>query len=126
MVSYKDSVSLSERISKSNNILTKYPYHVPVILELKDKLLSDIIKKRKYLIPRDTCVSYILCLIREKMTGHKEKGLFMYCNDVLLCPTTHLGDVYENYKRRNNLEGEGKDKFLYITVAQENTFGYKN
>lgn len=117
MQSYKNSVALEKRISESNRIITKYPNHIPVIIDC-DKELSKLIKKKKYLVPFDSQISYLLTIVRTKISIGKEKALFMFYNNSLVCPNDMIGDIYNKNKLFSN-----DDKFLYFYLTLENTFG---
>jgi hypothetical protein len=47
----------------------------------------------------------------------------MFADDAMINGTTIIGELYEEYKDRNKLHGIGQDKFFYITIAYETTFG---
>ena len=121
MISYKDSVSLSSRVDESNRVLAKYPKHIPIIIECNEEL-SKIIKKKKYLIHRDSDFSYLLKIIREKIVVDKQKAFFMFYDNIMICPSNNILDSYEKYKIKNKLR-PSDDRFFYITISMENTFG---
>ena len=121
MTTYRDSVSLEKRISESRRIISKYPTHVPVIIEC-DKELSKLITKKKYLIDREVSVSYLLHTIRNKIKIDKQKAFLLFYDKVMLCPTEIIGFVYEKYKTNNKIS-YNDDQFFYIQVQLENTFG---
>ena len=100
MPSYKDTVDISKRITDSNAILSKYPDYVPVIIECDDEL-SKLLKKKKYLIPSTNNISLLLYTIRGKITLGKEKAMFMFCDNTLLCLSETVGEVYAKYKVKN-------------------------
>ena len=48
----------------------------------------------------------------------------MFCDDTMICPTTMMKTIYENYKIKNKItDGGDTDKFMYIYMASETTFG---
>jgi hypothetical protein len=121
MKSYKDSVPLAKRAEDSHRILTRYPNHVPVIVECSGELSSILIKK-KYLISMDATASYLLSIIRNKITLRKEQAVFMFCDNCMLCLSDTMGVLYDKYTKKHNLK-YGDDNFYYITLTYENTFG---
>ena len=121
MISYKDSVSLSSRVDESNRVLAKYPKHIPIIIECNEEL-SKIIKKKKYLIHRDCDFSFLLKIIRGKISVDNRKAFFMFYDNIMICPSNNSGDLYEKYKIKNKLR-PSDDRFFYITISMENTFG---
>lgn len=117
---YKEKYSLSHRISESNRILSKHPLHIPVVVDV-DKSIGKI-NKNKFLVPRDVSTSHLMISIRKQVSVESNKALFMFCNNAIICPTSIIGDLYEQYLD-NKPEDEKGDKFLYVYVATENTFG---
>jgi len=122
MISYRKTKNLSERISESSRILSKYPCSIPVIIETHDELLKKQIKKYKFLVPQNVSVSHLMFSIRKQFELHSSKGLFLYCNNTLLCGTQMMYDLYKKYEEKNKLKND-YDNFLYITISNENTFG---
>ena len=119
MSSYKKKVQLSQRVSESNRILAKYPSHVPVIVDGDKKI--GVLNKQKFLVPGDVSVSHLIISVRKQINLDKSKSIFMFCDNMILCPTVMMSQVYSSYL--NNKKDEFEDKFLYITIASENTFG---
>lgn len=119
MSSYKKKIHLSQRASECNRILAKYPSHVPVIVECDKKI--GVLKKQKFLVPSDVSVSHLLISVRKQISLDGSKSIFMFCDNMILCPTVMMNQVYSSYLR--NKKDEPEDKFLYITIASENTFG---
>jgi len=120
---FRKEFTLEQRIQDSNAILSKHPDKVPVIIDSKDQQLLQLIKKRKFLVPKDISASYLLITIRNKIKLNSSKALFMFTDDSMINGTSIIGEIYENYKDRNKLHGIGQDKFFYITIAYETTFG---
>jgi GABA(A) receptor-associated protein len=120
---YKDEVSLSTRISESNRILAKYIDKIPVIIDC-DKELDAVVKKRKFLVPRDVSASYLISLIRSKLNLNSKKAIFIFCNNTLIHGQTIIGEIYDKYIEdlmfTQTFEG---DRFLYFYLSCENTFG---
>jgi GABA(A) receptor-associated protein len=122
-MSLKNSINLSSRISESERILAKFPDRIPVIVESADKELTKLLKKNKFLSPTHVSVSYLLLTIRKQMKLDSSVAVFLFCDNKLLCSTELMSVVYNNYLTRNNI-GKNHDKFLYITICKENTFGF--
>jgi GABA(A) receptor-associated protein len=123
MSSYRKNNSVETRISECNKILSKYPDKIPVIVESDDKEISNQLKKFKFLVPGDVSVSHLICKIREQLKLNKSKGIFLFCDNSILSSYQMVQEIYEDYKTRNGLNSRYDDKFLYITVSAENTFG---
>jgi len=122
--SFKKEFSLDQRISESNRILSKYPDRVPIIIDCNDTDLSNLIKKKKFLVPRDISVSYLLSIIRNRITIPSTKALFIFYENKILSSQSIIGEIYEQDRERKFNGPEQSDKFLYITIAYENTFGF--
>ena len=45
----------------------------------------------------------------------------MFIEKTIVCPTTMMSTLYENYL--NNKKEQDGDKFLYVYLQTENTFG---
>jgi len=119
MSSYKKKNSLNQRISESNRILVKYPSHVPVIVDCDKKI--GVLNKQKFLVPKDVSVSHLIISVRRQIDLDKSKSIFLFCDNMILCPTVMMDQIYSSFLR--NKKDEHEDKFLYITIASENTFG---
>jgi GABA(A) receptor-associated protein len=105
---------------ESQSILAKYPDKIPVIIECKNNDLAKLITKRKFLVPRDINCSHLLVILRNKINLDSSKGLFMFHDNVLLSGTNIIGEIYEKHIRDDiNVD----DRFLYITLQYESTFG---
>ena len=117
---YVQKFPLSQRISESNRVLAKYPSHVPVVVDCDPKL--GTLKKNKFLVPSDVNASHLINSIRNQIKFEKNEAMFIFCGDTLLCNTAMMYDVYSNYMQ-NKKNGEEQDKFLYLYVGAENTFG---
>jgi hypothetical protein len=116
--SYKEQISLEQRIEESNRILSKHPYHIPVIVDVDKKV--GTIKKNKFLVPSDVLASHLMVSIRSQIKCNSSQALFMFNENTIICPTMMMGDIYRKYI---NKQSSKSDKFFYITVHGENTFG---
>ena len=122
-LTYKDTHTLEQRIAESNRILSKYPSHIPVIVECCNKLGS--LEKPKFLVPSDVSASYLLHSIRKQFENKPRSStnaLFIFCDNLLVCPTTIMSQIY-NITNENKKGKEKSDKFMYIYISSENTFG---
>lgn len=119
-MSYKNQTSLEDRINESNRVLSKYPDRIPIIIECTNSELFKLIKKRKFLVPRDIIVLTLIQIIRDKICVESSKSIIMFHENKLLCGQSDLGAMYDSYMHEKKYDG---DKFLYITLAYESTFG---
>jgi GABA(A) receptor-associated protein len=124
---YKQKVPLNKRIDESNKILAKYPNYVPVIVDLDDRF--GTINKSKFLVPKEVSASHLLIAIRAQMNSlKKEEAMFMFSNEMLVCPTAIMGTLYDDYltklKYDNSKSSDEKnEKYFYVKIHGENTFG---
>jgi hypothetical protein len=115
---YKDSYKLSERIKESNKIVSKYPSHIPVIVDT-DKSIK--LKKNKFIVPHDISAAHFLCSIRKQIEDAKASdAIFLFVDKRLICATKMMQEIYEEHLK----DQTDDDKFLYIYVSSENTFGF--
>ena len=114
---FKHEFKFEDRYNEARRVLLKYPDRIPIICErsLRAGVDCPIIDKRKYLVPRDLTMGQFLYVIRKRLKLSPEKALFLFVNNKIPASTVLIGELYETNK--------DKDKFLYITYAQENTFG---
>lgn len=119
---YKDLFSKNDRIAESNRILAKYPTYIPVIIDCSDKI--GTLRKQKFLVPSEVSASHLLHSVRRQFETKKSDAVFMFCNDTLICPTTIMGNIYKDYRLKNNITDDGStDKFLYVELHLESVFG---
>ena len=97
---------------------------MPVIIECNDKELSSLIKKKKFLVPRDISVSYLLGIIRGRVSIPSNKALFIFHDSRMLSSLSIIGEIYEQDREYKFNSPEQYDKFLYINIAYESTFGF--
>ncbi len=118
--SYKDKNPYKNRCEESISIRAKYPNHVPVIIDIGDESLK--LNKYKFLVPYGTYISYLVYKIRKQLVLESYKGIFLFCDNIMLCNIDNIEDIYENYLIRNKIEKYG-DQFLYMRLQSENVFG---
>ena len=81
---------------------------------VNDKILQDIDKK--YLIPKNLTISYVMYIIRKKINLDEKQALFLFVNNTLVPLNTTVGELYTTNKSIDDL-------FLYVYYTTENTFG---
>lgn len=110
-----DNLTLEERQAESQNILSKYPGRIPVIVsKSKSSKLNDIDKK-KFLVPSDLTVGQFMYVIRKRIKMSPSEAIFLYINNTLPATMSSLRSIYDAHK---NIDG-----FLYIEYNGEETFG---
>tara|TARA_B100000073_G_scaffold331184_1_gene320349 strand:+ start:840 stop:1193 length:354 start_codon:yes stop_codon:yes gene_type:complete len=113
--SFKSKFSFNQRRFESNNILTKYPDRVPIILEKSQGSYMRTIDKHKYLVPFDTTIGQFMYIIRKKLSLKSDTAIFLFINGIIPPSNQTVIELYERYKDH--------DGFLYIDYSGENTFG---
>jgi GABA(A) receptor-associated protein len=113
---YKKEFDYDKRLHEATSIIDKYPDRVPIIVEENpsdiDKLQLD---KHKYLVPVDLTVGQFVYVIRKRLSLDPTCALFLFINNNISCTSDTIGSIYDRQK--------DSDKFLYITISLENTFG---
>jgi GABA(A) receptor-associated protein len=113
---FKKKFNFEDRLSESTRIRQKYSDRIPIICE-KAKNKKDIpdIDKNKYLVPNDLTVGQFIYVIRKRIKLPAEAALFLFVNGTIPAASMLIITLYEDAK--------DADGFLYITYANENTFG---
>ena len=114
---FKKKYSFKERKEESKRVLNKYPDRIPVICQ-KRNVNDDtpLIKKTKFLVPRELTVAQFMSVVRKKINLSEEKALFFYVNKFSIPNASEeIQNIY--YKEKD------EDQFLYFTYCAENTFG---
>ena len=115
-VPFKLRTTLEKRKQLSDQILSRHPTRVPLIVEpyRKQRVLFNRVK---YLAPRDIPVCAFISELRKHCQIEPSKALFFYFGHGKLQPMIRtLHEVY------NELSED--DGFLYVTYAEESCFGY--
>lgn len=110
-----DDLTLEERQAESNNILTKYPGRVPVIVRKSPNSRLKDIDKKKFLVPSDLTIGQFIYVIRKRIQLAPTQALFLFVNNTLPATISPISVIYENNKN--------EDGFLYIEYNSEETFG---
>lgn len=114
---FKDEFSFEDRLVEARRVLEKYPDRIPIICERSLKAGADCpnIDKRKYLVPKDLTMGQFLYVIRKRLRLPPEKAIFLFINGTIPATTSLINDIYNRHR--------DKDGYLYVSYAQENTFG---
>jgi len=124
-VRFTEKYTLEQRASQSEKIRTKYPDHVPVILEPAPEKRSTIRAvdpsdgglKTKYLVPGTQSVAKFMATVRKQVKLSKEEALYlMTLDNTIPASTTIMSQVDKNH--------QSEDGFLYLVFTGENTFGF--
>ncbi len=112
------SKSNEERIRESKRIRNKYPDKIPIIFICNPEI-DKILKKRKYLCPRNITASDFISVVKSKMEiSDSKKALILFTHNTIVCGNTLMGFIDD--------ERKNKDDMLIMTLQFENTFGIGN
>ncbi|XP_077240483.1 autophagy-related protein 8i-like [Tasmannia lanceolata] len=113
--SFKQEFSLEERLVESQDMLSKYPDRVPVVVERYSKTDLPEMEKKKYLVPRDMSVGQFIHILSSRLHLTPGKALFVFVKNTLPQTASLMVSVYESFK--------DEDGFLYMCYSSEKTFG---
>ncbi|CAN7001188.1 unnamed protein product [Brassica rapa subsp. trilocularis] len=83
MKSFKEELTLDERLAESREIIAKYPTRIPVIAEKYSKTDLPAIEKKKFLVPRDMSVGQFIYILSARLHLSPGKALFVFVNNTL-------------------------------------------
>jgi GABA(A) receptor-associated protein len=115
-MNFRNKHNLLHRKNLFQSINKQYPDRIPIIIDTSDRS-KLIIRKNKYIVPKDLLFSDFLINIRkyiEKLNG--KDAIFIFFGNVSPSITDTLGNIYEKYKDK-------EDSFLYGKIIEESTFG---
>lgn len=113
---YQNEIPYKKRCEESQDIISKYPTYIPVIINTKEDIE---LQKRKFLVPPAVFTSYLIFHIRKQIINHTNKAIFLFVNGTLLDSLKTIGERYDEYMSTHNHQ----DKYFYIDLYFENTFG---
>jgi hypothetical protein len=115
---YQDNVSYQKRCEDSTRLCIKYPGYVPVIVNCFNPELQ--IKKNKFLVPKDISGSRLIVSIRSQLLLTSNIAVFMFIDNMLFEHSKTVGEIYEYYMYNKK---DKNDKYMYVDITLENTFG---
>lgn len=107
-------VTYEKRLAEAEAKLREFPDRVPVILEAAPRSTLTV-DKRKFLVPNDVTMAQFLQTIRKRIKLTPEQGLFVFVDNALPPMTQDLSQVYQDHACN--------DRFLYLQINVESTFG---
>lgn len=114
---YDKEKTFEQRLDEANNVLSKYPDRIPILVEKSSSCKKDIpdIDKSKFLVPSDLTVGQFMYVIRKRLKLQPDEAIFLFMKGMTPSNTALITSLYEEYK--------DKDKWLRISYTGENTFG---
>ena len=115
--SYVEQHTFEERKAISSKYKKLYPDKVPTIIELEnvDTFTNRTLDKYRFLFPCYITAGQAIISIRYHMCLTASDSLFLFVEGELVPSSHSMQDVYETYKRYDNL--------LYMVIAEEKAFG---
>ena len=110
------SLDYSKRLAESERVAKNHPDRCSVIVGKADDSLIPDIDKHKFLVPRDITLGQFSYILRQRIKLTQEHALFLFIDNHMPLASTLMGAIYDIHKDQDN--------FLYITYANENTFGH--
>ncbi|XP_042904571.1 microtubule-associated proteins 1A/1B light chain 3C isoform X2 [Parasteatoda tepidariorum] len=107
----------STRKDEVENIRSKFPTKIPVIVERYHKESQlPLLDKTKFLVPQELTVSQFLTIIRNRMHLGPNQAFYLLINNRSIASMSKtVAEVY--------LESKDEDGFLYVTYASQEMFG---
>lgn len=117
---YKKRYDHQKRKSNARNIMEKYPDRYPIIIEILPEYRNQInLEKNKYLVQKHMTIGQFIYVIRKHIKIDAEQAIFVFVgNGVLPTISSTMDKIYN--------EHVDEDKFLYMVLALESTFGDNN
>ena len=114
---YKLEEDENTRKKISEELLSKYPNKVPIILEKDPSCKIEELKKKKYLLLKKSTVNEFLINLRKKivLTEGREALFLQAKGKFSIAGEKVIGDIYKSFK--------DNDGFLYIMYTTELIYG---
>src|SRR5680860_887185 len=95
---YKDRYPFETRKIQAQEIRTRYPDRIPVIVEPYQKSLFKtaipLVSKQKLLVPQDLSFGQLVYTIRNKIRLSPDLGIYLFVNNELIPPSCLMSEVY--------------------------------
>ena len=102
--------------SVADHIISTHSNKVPIIIENANDTNIGL-TKHKFIVPCDMNLRQFYCVLKKYIENKSSKeSIVIFINNTLPCMTETIGSLYTNNHNQD-------DKFLYIIVKKESTFG---
>lgn len=117
---FQKKFELKTRLKEAERVISKYPDRLPLIVEYDTTRRSvemfQKLDRQKYLVPKDCTAGQFMFVIRKRIQLKPQDAMYMFFGkNTLVNANKSMDEIYESHK---NI-----DKFLYVQVAAESTFG---
>jgi GABA(A) receptor-associated protein len=112
----------SERVADVQRVRMKHPTMCPLYIQKARTCSLPDLEKKKYLVPMDSTVGYLVYIIRKKLGLAPSEAIYLCVakqgkvGGVMPSVTMQLQELYDKEK--------DDDGFLYVVYQSENVFGY--
>ena len=115
--SFKQRKNLDTRKKDVQDITTKHPHKVPIVMERSASEKSlPLLDKIKFLVPEDLTMFQLTTIMRKRLQLKDSQAFYLLINNRMIGNSSQLlADVYKTQK--------DEDGFLYITYASQEMFG---
>lgn len=112
---FKMKHTFDVRKKKSNDIITKYPDKVCVILENGDNTIPEL-NNSQFLLDRNVTIGQLLYILRKRAQIEQYDSIYLFIeNGYIPISSDKIGKIYDKY-----VDADG---FLYMSFCREKTFG---
>lgn len=115
---FRETYSFEKRSAKAEEVKTKHPDHIPVVVEKAAKARVADISKNKFVVPANqTWISFILSIKTFIKLDYVDQGVHMFVNNGNTIPSqiTTISQLYKQY--------QNEDGILYVNYTGETVFG---
>jgi hypothetical protein len=93
-------------MTKIQNLLTKYPDRVPIVLSSKTYIKGNPLR---FIVPLNLTVTQFMVLLRTKIELKQEEAIFIFVKDmqtgqdIMVQSSVTMESLYSQYKDKDNL-----------------------
>jgi len=109
------SLDYNKRLAEYKKVGKDHPDRCAVIVGRADNSTMPEIDKHKFLVPRDITLGQFSYILRQRINLSPDQALFLFIDNHMPLASSLMDSIYDIHK--------DEDNFLYITYANENTFG---
>ena len=116
MLSFKDEISLEERIQESSKLMKKWTGRIPIVVEKQHNCSLPEGSKKKYVVLPSQTIHLFMERMRRSIRLSESSALFLFVNETVMVTGDQIfGVLYEKYK--------DEDGFLYLKFSDQEVKG---
>ncbi|OBZ87884.1 Autophagy-related protein 8 [Choanephora cucurbitarum] len=81
---FKEDYSFELRKAEATRIKNKFVDRVPVVCQRIERNKAPLLKKKRYLVPKDFTLGQFIHVIRQRIQLSHEHALFIFINDSIV------------------------------------------